>query len=470
MNNILRTSFSKTLLAASIASISTVSQASSFALIEQSASGQGSAYAGAAALGEDASTIFFNPAGMTRLSGQQVVVAGHLISPDASYTDSGTSTSASGVPGSLTGPNSDTGDPAFVPNFYYSAELPNEIYVGVGVNVPYGLSTEYDNGWVGRYHALRSEISTININPSIAWKATETLSVGFGISIQYMELELTNSIDSVATCGGLLATPFAPAVGPSCAAYTGASLSNVATDSSAKLDGDSTELGWNAGLLFDVDDNNRIGVAYRSGIKHNVSGNAAYSLDAPLAGASAAIKGATGFNVLQNTSLEATAELPATFSLSYVGDLNSKWTALFDWTWTGWNSLDTIVIRQAGGVPGQESTLDLAYKNTSRYSIGVNYHHNNKLVYRGGLAYDETPIRSPETTSARIPGNDRTWLSLGVGYAPAPTWSFDVGYSHLFISNTGIDNGPSASTSGATLTGSYESSVDILSAQANFNF
>lgn len=469
MTNILRTSFSKTLLAASIASISTVSQASSFALIEQSASGQGSAYAGAAALGEDASTIFFNPAGMTRLSGQQVVVAGHLISPDASYTDSGTSTSANGL-APLTGPNSDTGDPAFVPNFYYAAELPNEIYVGVGVNVPYGLSTEYDNGWIGRYHAMRSEISTININPSIAWKATETISVGFGISIQYMDLELTNSIDSVATCGGLGATPFGPIVAASCSAYAATPPSNVATDSSAKLDGDSTELGWNAGLLFDVDDKNRIGVAYRSAIKHDVSGNAAYVLDAPLAGASNAILAATGFNVLQNTSLEATAELPETFSLSYVGDINSKWTALFDWTWTGWSSLDTIVIRQAGGVPGQESTLDLAYKNTSRYSVGVNYHHNNKLVYRGGLAYDETPIRTPQSTSARIPGNDRTWLSFGVGYAPAPTWSFDVGYSHLFISDTGIDNGPTSSTSGATLTGSYESSVDILSAQANFNF
>ena len=173
---------------------------------------------------------------------------------------------------------------------------------------------------------------------------------------------------------------------------------------------------------------------------------------------------------MQDTTLKTAAELPETFSFSYVGDISPKWTALFDWTWTGWSSLDTITIVQAGGVPGQEPTLDLAYANTNRYSVGVNYHHTNKLVYRGGLAFDETPIRSPEQTSARIPGNDRTWLSLGVGYAPAPSWSFDVGYSHLFLSDTQINNGPTASTSGATLTGSYESSVDILSAQANFNF
>ena len=125
MNKTMINSFSKTLLAIGIASASSISQAGSFGLIEQSASGQGSAYAGAAAIGEDASTIYFNPAAMTRLPGQQIVVAGHIISPDAKFTNKG-STDFTGAPDSLTGPNSSTDDPAFVPNFYYSAELPNE--------------------------------------------------------------------------------------------------------------------------------------------------------------------------------------------------------------------------------------------------------------------------------------------------------------------------------------------------------
>ena len=118
-------------------------------------------------------------------------------------------------------------------------------------------------------------------------------------------------------------------------------------------------------------------------------------------------------------------------------------------------------------LPGQEPTLDLAYKDTSRYSIGVHYQHTDQLIYRAGLAYDQSPIRSVEQTSARIPGNDRKWLSLGVGYAPSPSWSFDIGYSHLFLSDTQIN---STNVTQETLTGSYESSVDILSAQANFNF
>ena len=200
-----KASFSKTLLALAIASATSVSQAGSFGLIEQSASGQGAAYAGASAIAEDASTIYFNPAGMTRLSGQQIVVAGHIISPDAKFTNNGSTVAAGFGGGALSGPDSSTGDLAFIPNFYYSAELDNDIFVGVGVNVPYGLSTEYDDGWVGRYHALRSEITSINVNPSIAWKATNTVSVGFGISIQYLDLEITNSLDSALTCGGLQA-------------------------------------------------------------------------------------------------------------------------------------------------------------------------------------------------------------------------------------------------------------------------
>jgi long-chain fatty acid transport protein len=464
MNTIFKNSFSKTLLAVAIASASTITQAGSFGLIEQSASGQGSAYAGASALGEDASTIYFNPAGMTRLSGQQIIVAGHIIAPDAKYTDAGSQIVIDNMGNTtdLSGKNSSTDETGFVPNFYYSAELPNEVYVGVGVNVPFGLATDYEDGWYGRYHALKSEIASININPSIAWKATDKISVGFGISIQYLDLELTNNIESRGACANIANN------------FDGVSLADcagIAGDSHVKLDGDSTEMGWNTGILIDLNDKSRLGIAYRSAIKHEVSGNSTYNLDPVLAGVASNVSQPNSpFNILQDTSLTAIAELPESFSVSYVNDINAKWTILADWTWTGWSSLDNVTIVQSGDVPGQERGLDLAYANTNRYSVGVNYHHTNKLVYRGGLALDETPIRSPEQTSPRIPGNDRTWLSLGVGYAPAASWSFDIGYSHLFISDTKINNGPSAESSGAILIGEYESSVDILSAQVSFNF
>jgi len=338
------------------------------------------------------------------------------------------------------------------------------------VNVPFGLATDYDDGWVGRYHTLHSEITSINVNPSIAWKVTEKVAVGFGISIQYLDLELTNNIDSYGACINLAAQSQGAFTGADCvnAGLTG--LGIASQDSKVKLAGDSLEVGWNAGILYDLDDKNRIGIAYRSAIKHNVSGDATYSLDPRLQPFADNMSAATGFNILQSTTLDAAADLPESFSLSLVGVVDEKWTALFDWTWTGWGSLDSIAIIQAGGVPGQEPELHLAYQNTNRFSVGVNYKPDNTWIYRGGLALDKTPIRSPETMSSRIPGNDRYWLSLGLGYVPASNWSFDVGYTHIFMSDSEINNNAGASSSNATLKGTYETSVDILSAQANFNF
>lgn len=449
-------------LAAAAAGFSTQAVSGGFALIEQGASGQGVAYAGAAAVGEDASTIYFNPAAMTRLSGQQIIVAGHIVAPQSDFKNNGSFTSPAlgGIP--LTGANSEGGDTGFVPNFYWTAALDNGLHVGVGVNVPFGLATDYDAGWVGRYHALKSEITTINLNPSIAWKLTDTVSVGFGLSYQYIDVELTNNIDSFAACANLDPTL------ANCAGLVNAP-SVASQDSAAKLEGDDSSIGWNFGLLFDIGQNDRLGIAYRSAIKHEITGNASFNLNPGLQPVADGATAATGFNILQNTALTALAQLPPSFSLSYVSDINTNWSFLADYTWTGWSDIDTVEVVLTGGAPGRDPTLELAFRNTNRIAIGAHYKPGNDWIFRGGLAYDETPIRSPEQRTARIPGNDRTWLSLGFGYAPSQSWSFDVGYSHLFVSDTEINNITSTS-SGATLVGTYEASVDILSAGVNFNF
>ncbi len=454
-------------LAAAAASISTQAYSSGFALIEQGASGQGVAYAGAAAVGEDASTIFFNPAAMTRLSGQQIVLAGHIVAPKSDYKDSGNSITVNppGLP--LTGPNSDGGETGFVPNFYWAAAFDNGLHFGVGVNVPFGLATEYDAGWVGRYHALKSEITTININPAIAWKVTDKVSLGIGLSYQYIDVELTNNIDSAAACGGLAAN-FGGVV-PGGIDCTGLIPGTASQDSGLKLEGDDSSFGWNIGFLFDISDKDRLGIAYRSEIKHDIGGNATYNLESTLSTAATDVTNTIGFLVFQNTALSALASLPETFSLSYVHDLNVKWSFLADYTWTGWSSIDTVEVVLANGAPGLDPGLELAFRNTNRLAIGAHYKPGNDWIFRGGLAYDETPVRSPEQRSARIPDNDRTWLSLGLGYAPSKSWSFDLAYSHLFVDDTPINNSSRAS-SGATLIGTYEASVDILSAGVNFNF
>jgi long-chain fatty acid transport protein len=439
-------------LAAVASGFSTQVLSAGFSLFEQGASGQGVAYAGAAAVGEDASTIYFNPAAMTRLSGQQIVVAGHIIMPTSEYKDSGQSTLFDGS--SLTGPNSDGGSTGFVPNLYWAAKLENDLHVGIGVNVPFGLATEYDDGWVGRYHGLKSEITTININPSIAWKATDTVSLGFGLNFQYIDIELTNNIYSPAVCVNL------------------SGACDTAGDSHLRLEGDDMSIGWNVGVLWDITQKDRLGVAYRSEVKHEVTGDATYTMDddAALQGILDATNTAIApFTVFESTALTAAASMPETFSVSYVRDINDQWSLLADWTWTGWSHLDTVDIVLTGGAPGRDPSLDLAFANTNRFAVGAHYKPGNNWIFRGGLAYDESPVRSPELRSVRIPDNDRTWLSLGLGYAPSQSWSFDLAYSHLFVDDTDINN-VSTSSSGATLVGTYDASVDILSAGVNFNF
>ena len=166
---------------------------SGFAITEKSVKGLGNAFAGAAAVAEDASTIYFNPAGMTRLTGHQVQAAANIIIPSFKFDDSG-STTVLGMP--LTGGDGgDAGEAAVVPNFFYAHSLSEDLKIGVGVVSPFGLATKYDSDWVGRYHAIKSEILTIDINPSIAYKIHRMLSIGGGLSFQYVDAELTNAID-----------------------------------------------------------------------------------------------------------------------------------------------------------------------------------------------------------------------------------------------------------------------------------
>jgi long-chain fatty acid transport protein len=450
---------SSLVLAAAAAGFSSQVFSSGFALIEQGASGQGVAYAGAAAVGEDASTVFFNPAAMTRLSGQQIVVAGHIVAPKFDFTNNGSTTF---IGTDLTGSNADGGETKFVPNLYWAAKLDNDLHVGVGINVPFGLATDYDAGWVGRYHGLKSELTAININPAIAWKATDRISFGIGISIQYVDVELTQNIDSFAACADLDNTL------ASCAGLVN-DFSVASQDSTGKLEGDDTSFGWNIGLLFEMTEKDRLGFAYRSQIKHDLEGQASYNLDPGLQPVADGASMMSGFKILQDTALTAGAELPESFSISYVRDINPKWSLLADYTWTGWESLDTVEIVLNGGFPGKDPSLELAFQNTNRVSAGVHYKPGNNWIFRGGLAYDEAPVRSDEQRTVRVPDNDRTWLSLGFGYEASQSWSFDVGYSHLFISDTGINN-QTATSSGATIIGIYEASVDILSAGVNFNF
>lgn len=413
-------------------------QAAGFALIEQSASGLGNAYAGAGASAQDASTIYFNPAGLTYLTGNQLVAAGHIIEPNAEF--SGSATNPLGAP--ISGGNGgDAGTTGLIPNLYYRHQLANGFIFGLGVNAPFGLKTEYDATWVGRYHAIESDLKTININPTIAYKAAPNLSVGVGVNVQYIEATLSQAVNQQLAClvaGG----------GGACAALS---------DATATVEGDDWSYGYNFGLLYDIAPGTRVGFAYRSKIKQELEG------DASFAGASTFF---TSMGRFVPTQVTAGVTLPESASLSFYHDVNSQWAVLADATWTRWSRFNELRIEFSNPLQPDSVTPE-NWDTSMRYSAGLNYRHSNAWLLRAGVAFDEEPIPNDQLRTPRIPGNDRTWLALGANYAVSPSMSFDFGYAHLFVADSRINH---TSASAGNITGDYDNSVDILSAQMNWTF
>ncbi len=394
-----------------LAGFADLAQAAGFALIEQNASGLGNAYAGAAAVAEDASTIFFNPAGMTRLPGRQIVVVGHLIKPQAEF--SGTVSPAIGG-----GTGGDAGSWSFVPNGYFAYRLTPKIHLGVGLNSPFGLKTEYGPGWMGRYQAIKSEVKTVNLNPSIAYKLSDTLSLGAGLNIQRIEAVLTSLQP--------LGAPPAP--------------TPLVT-----IKGDDYGWGYNLGALWQATPATRIGLSYRSEVAYTLEGTSSTSNPSVTS---------------LNGPVTADITLPASASLSLFHTLSSQWDLLADVTWTGWSSFDRLPIQGTVNKTTPENWQDIL-----RYSLGATWHMSDKLSLRGGLAYDEAPV-SDRYRTPRIPDGARTWVALGGQYRLSGRGAMDFGYAHLFVNSPELQS----TDNGTTLNGQYDSQVDILSVQYTHSF
>ncbi len=434
--------------------------ASGFQLIEQNASGLGNAYAGQAAAAEDASTVYFNPAGMTRLPGKNLVFAGHLIKPSATFNNTGTTQAVSTTGGlgpfSLNGNGGDAGDLAVIPSAYLSWQLGPRLYAGVGVTVPFGLKTEYDANWMGRFHALKSEIKTINVNPSIAYKVNDTISLGAGLNYQHVEAELTKAVNYsfVASTVGV------------------AGVANN-TDGSNKIEGKDNAWGFNFGVMINPGPNTNIGFAYRSAMNFKLSGNAAYFgrpglLDTAIAGGNVA-----AFNQVGDSPVTADLKLPATFSAALKHQINPTWDVLADATWTQWSTLKSLnIVRSTNAL--LEST-PFEWRDTWRVGVGFNYRPSGAWTVRAGIAYDQTPASNTYRTP-RLPDESRTWLALGGQYKVSKAGAIDFGYAHLFMKDPAVAlTGPPALSAAAALgrgnlVGNYNSKVDILSIQYRHTF
>ena len=444
--------FQGNLIALAVASIlggaSTLVSAAGFALIEQSASGLGNAYAGGAAIAEDASTVFYNPAGLSRISGRQFVVSGEAIKLSVKYQNQSATSSKSLIGTPLTGGDGgDAGGSGFVPNLYFATDIAPQWKFGLGINAPFGLTTDYDSDWKGRYQALKSEVQTVNINPSVAYQVNDMVSLGAGASAMYIKGDLSKAIDFGSILVALGAAP------PS---------ASQNLDGKVKFDGSGWGYGYNLGALFQVTPDTRVGVAYRSKINEELSGGqATYSgVPGPLAASP----------LFTTTGAKAKITLPESASLSGFSQIDSKWAVMGDVTWTKWSRFNELRLQFNNAAPDSVTTEN--WKDTYRVSAGVTYQYSDSWKLRGGVAYDKSPVDDQYRT-ARIPDNDRKWLALGASYKVSSAGIVDFGYAHLFISDASINHTEKSSTGapvGGTLVGSYSGSVDIFGIQYTHSF
>ena len=441
--------------------------ASGFALLEQSTSRLGAAFAGTAAAADDATTVFFNPAGMTQLEGRQLAAGlASGIEITSEFRDAG-STAAFGQPSG--GSGGDAGDWNFVPGAYFTAQLADDLAFGVGINAPFGLKLVYDDGWVGRFQALHSEIETINVNPSLAWRVNERFSLGAGISYQHLQAELTNAVNySAAVAQGvqqLVARGQLPA-----AAAPGVIAANAGLEGGARVRGDDVGWGFNVGLLFDASDTTRIGLAYRSAIEYDVSGTIRFTPPASIPnaiGAGIVAAASASGAPLSSGPVSVDLKVPDSAILSLRQIVSPKLTLLADVAWTGWSSVQELRVVRDSGVT--VSVTPEHWRDVMRYAIGATYQLNDRVALRTGVAYDNTPV--PDATrTPRLPDTDRTWLAIGAGWQPSQALAIDVGYVHLFSKTVPLNQNAGSTATSALLVGDQHSDIDILSAQLTYRF
>jgi long-chain fatty acid transport protein len=450
-----RTGIRKTALSLAVAGAFAggVSQAhaSAFALIEQNASGLGNSYAGAAAAAEDASTIYYNPAGMSLLPpGMQISAGIALINLSAKFSDSGSLPSGTALNGvnpaagrPLGGTGGDAGGLAAVPNLYFASDVMRDLKAGVGISAPFGLKTEYASDWMGRFQAIKSDVSTFNVNPSLSYKISDTISVGGGLDYQQLNAELTKAVNYVAVA-------FAAGGGAAAAAVPAANA-----EGTVAVKGKDTAWGYNFGAMFQLAPETRLGVSYRSSIKYKVTGTVAFT-NVPTA-----VLG----NLDGNVNLD--LEVPDSESVALQHKLNQQWTLLADVTRTGWSKIKQLqIVRDTG------QTLDNTpenFKNTWRVGVGAVHRYNDAWTIKMGFAYDQTPVNDNDRT-ARLPDNNRLWLSVGGQYKLSKDGTLDFGLAHLFIKDAPINQNAGNATAFGQLVGTYKGSVDIFGAQFAYRF
>lgn len=421
--------------------------ASGLQITEQSVTGLGRAFAGGSLPNDDVSAVFYNPADMMLSKGMQTQVGLVYIDISMKTANTGSTTRLPAnlgdvltKPGTLPvfvtipslGSSDNGGTGNFVPNAFFAMDINDQMRFGLGITAPFAVSTDYGRDWVGRYHAVQSELKTVDINPSIAYRINENFSVGAGVSAQYADATLSQA----------LFNPFTPFV----------------KDGFAEVKADGWAFGYNLGALYEFDPNTRISISYRSRINHSVEGDRTIS---------DYITGRNG-----EVGAQADVTLPDWLGLAAYRRLNDQWAVMSSVRWTNWSLFKKLQIDFADG---SQSLTEENWEDSWSFNIGVSYDYNPEWTFRAGYVYDQTPISSAEYRTPRIPDSNRNAFGLGFSYHPGSQLSVDFGYMYIDFAKASTDNTVNLIPSPAglitdTLRLDYTGSGNLIGIQASYRF
>ena len=416
--------------------------AAGFGIEDHSASQLGYANAGAAAAGEDASTIADNPAGIARLPDVQIIGAGTFINPHLPFSDEG-STFPNGA--RIGGGNNNADQFAPVPSFFFSAPLGAGFTVGAGLFSSFGLATDYRPNWVGRYLAQSTELTTLDFAPTLAYRVLPELSIGVSPVVRYSKAKLAEGIDF----GSIGAGAGIPGAAPGSA------------DGSVKIKGHDWSAGFNGGILFEPTDTTRLGLAYFWNDAATIKGSATFGRP-PLGNAIAA---ATGTFVGSDASL--LLAYPDHLNFGIVQGLSPEADVRLGLSWVQWSSFKEERFTFSNPLQPDAVTNE-NWHDTVIVSVGGSYRLTPDLLLRAGIGYDPTPIPDAAHRDPRLPDQSRIEAALGAGYRLTAWTSVDVAYEHLF--GTGPAKTDMTTATGDHIVGSTRLSADIFAVQLNLRY
>ncbi|PPK51446.1 OmpP1/FadL family transporter [Marinobacter persicus] len=394
---------------AAIATPATV-MAGGFSLNEQSAATSGYANAGAAAHAEDASTVFFNPAGMSKLSGTNVSFGASVLDIDAE-AKGGTIVATDQVGDNVTGSNGgDIADPAVLPSLFVTHEVSDSIDVGFALHAPYGLAADYEDDFRGRYFADETELSVISFAPSISASNGEGLSMGIGMNIMYAEGKLSRFIDN---------SYIQSQLGPAGPLYPDQGYANV--------EGDDVGVTFRVGFLYDLTDKTQLGLNLQTGTELELEGDAEFTNVVTPANAGGGPSGNFDFTRDAKVPLN----IPESAMLGVSHQLTDDLTLLAGATYARWSRFEEldVINKQDGSII---THVTEQWKNTWQFNVGGIWQATSNWKLKAGYAYDESPV--DEFVTARIPSQDRHWLTLGTQWKDSQSgWAVDAAVGTLIF-------------------------------------